>query len=305
MFNHPRKSHLLQIYEILNRRKTLSHSDISYLYNFKKGYQGEVIFSKAIKKYIDPTHHKIFDLNLTVGGSSSQYDALLFTKNALLHFEIKNQSGDYYIKDGNWYHLSSNKQINDPTHQTMRANRLIKKFLNQHQISLEVKSFTVFVHPQFHLYYAPINRQIIFPNQIKHFLENLNQTTSKNYTHTDIYKLLLDSHIKKLPHEILPEYTYGELKKGIFCGNCNKELTYSSGKYIQCEFCQSISTVLDIIMKHTYDFLNLFPDKKITVNNIYLWLGQSFSKEIIRNKLKQKLKFVANGKYSYYKFIKP
>src|SRR5690625_1533432 len=184
----------------------------------------------------------------------------------------------------------------------MRTNRLIKNFLNQHQINLEVKSFTVFVHPQFHLYYAPINRQTIFPNQIKHFLENLNQTTSKNYTHTDIYKLFMDSHINKLPHEILPEYTYEELKKGIFCGNCNKGLTYSKGKYNVCEFCQSKSTVLDIIIKHTYDFSELFPDKKITVNNLYLWLDKSISKWTIRSSLNQKLKFIDNGRYSYYEF---
>lgn len=302
MFNHPRKSHSLQIYEILNRRKTLSHSELYNFYNLRKGYEGEIIFSRALKKYIGPTHHKIFDLNLTVGGSSSQYDALLFTKNALLHFEIKNQSGDYYIKNNNWYHLASDKQINDPSHQTVRANRLMKKFLNQHHINLEVKSFTVFVHPQFFLYNAPINRQIIFPSQIKHFLENLNELTPKIYTHTEVYKLLSDSHIEKFPHEILPEYNFAELKKGIFCINCDNKLSYSTGKYVQCNICKSKYTVSNLILSHTYDFARLLPYKKITVNKIYLWLDGLISKWNIRKCLKQQLKFIANGKYSYYKF---
>src|SRR5690625_776497 len=124
MFDQPRKSLSLQVFEILNKRKTLSHNEMTKFQRLKKGYQGEIIFSKALKKYMDPTHHTIFDLNLTVSGSTSQYDALLLMKDALLHFEVKNQSGDYYIKDDNWFHLPSNQQINQPMHQATRANRL-------------------------------------------------------------------------------------------------------------------------------------------------------------------------------------
>src|SRR5699024_2173164 len=118
-----------------------------------------------------------------------------------------------------------------------RANRLLNDFLNSHQIKLEVKSFTAFVHPQFHLYYAPINRQVIFPNQIKYFLENLNQTASKNYTHADVYKLLTESHVEKLPHEVLPEYTYEELKKGVFCDGCLRRIKSKNIKLIKCYSC--------------------------------------------------------------------
>src|SRR5690625_2622394 len=129
MFKQPRKSLSLQIFEILNKRRTLSHDEMIKFQSIKKGYEGEVVFSRVLAKYMDPTNHKIFDLNLSVSGSTAQYDSLLFMKDTMLHFEVKNLSGDYYIKDNNWYRLASNQQINQPTLQTTRANRLMMNFL--------------------------------------------------------------------------------------------------------------------------------------------------------------------------------
>src|SRR5690625_3169700 len=124
MFYQPRKSLTLQVLEILNQRKTLKHSEVTKLQRLKKGYQGEIVFANALKKYLDPTHYKIFDLNLSMDGTVSQYDVLLLMKDNLLHFEVKNQSGDYYIKDGNWHYLLTNQQINNPLHQDRKSTRL-------------------------------------------------------------------------------------------------------------------------------------------------------------------------------------
>src|SRR5690625_2479051 len=112
MFSKPRKSLSLQYYEILNKRKVLSPTDMENYHILRKGYKGEVIFSTAIKKYLDKKHHTIYDLNLMVNGSAVQYDTLLLMGGKLLHFEIKYHSGDYYIKDDNWYHLRTEQQIN-------------------------------------------------------------------------------------------------------------------------------------------------------------------------------------------------
>src|SRR5690625_1252008 len=302
MFDQPRKSLTLQVLENLNQRKTLKHSEVTKLQRLKKGYQGEIVFANALKKYLDPTHYKIFDLNLSMDGTVSQYDVLLLMKDNLLHFEVKNQSGDYYIKDGNWHYLLTNQQINNPLHQASRANRLLNDFLRLHHIKLEVNSFTVFVHPQFYLYYAPIDRKVIFPSQIKHFLENINQTAPKNYTHPDIYKLLTESHIEKLPHEVLPEYTYEELKKDVFCDGCLRNLYSKTNKFITCHSCNKTFTIKEVIEKSAIEFSILFPDEPITINKIHLWTNQSFNKKTIAKHLNSFLIHIPNGKFGYYKF---
>lgn len=302
MFEQPRKSISLRMLEILNKRKTLSHSDISKLQRLKKGYQGEVVFANALKKYMDHTHHIIYDINLSINCSATQYDVLLLTKENLLHFEVKNLSGDYYIKNDNWHYLLTNRQINNPLHQASRANRLLNDFLRSHQIKLEVISFTIFVHPQFYLYYAPINRNVIFPSQIKYFLENLNQTSHKNFIYPDIYKLLTNSHIEKLPHEVLPEYPYEELEKGVFCNGCLRRLYSKTNKFITCNFCNKTLTIKEVIEKSTIEFSILFPDEPITINTIHLWTNQSFNKKTIAKHLNSFLTHIPNGKFSYYKF---
>src|SRR5699024_4222265 len=139
-----------------------------------------------------------------------------------------------------------------------------------------------------------------FPSQIKRFFSNLNQRSVRSHSDTSAYGLLIDSHLNQLPHEVLPDYTYEELNKGVFCSYCFQKINPRKGKFVVCHNCKQITTIQEVIRLNVMEFATLFPSKKITAHSIYLWLDGFFNKQTIIKYLKLLFIHHPNGKFSYY-----
>lgn len=117
-------------------------------------------------------------------------------------------------------------------------------------------------------------------------------------------KVLVDQKMEKSSFETIPEYEYSQLKKGITCKYCSKFMQLYSRSKLKCKGCDSKQSTDSSVIRNIKEFSLLFPHKKITVNNIYLWCDMIISKKVIRRILQQNLKLVNKTRYSYYVPIK-
>lgn len=177
MFTQPMKPRALNVLEILNKRRKLTRELQRLLDRLTAGYNGELQFSKVLKAKLYSIPIPLFNLHLKINGSECQIDSLIVFQNELILFEIKNYQGDFFIEKDNWYTLSR-REIKNPLHQLHRTDLLLRQFLYQHQSPLKVRSFIIFIHPEFHLYQASIDIPIV-PYSIKTFYP----TTSKHPLH--------------------------------------------------------------------------------------------------------------------------
>jgi len=114
------------------------------------------------------------DLLLEINNTIFQLDSLLIAQQIIYLFEVKNYEGDYYIKDDQWYSSFSGKEIKDPLLQLKRSESLLRKLLESIQSNFLIKSYFVFLNPEFTLLQASKELPIIYPNQINRFVKKLN-----------------------------------------------------------------------------------------------------------------------------------
>jgi hypothetical protein len=280
----------LQILRALYVRMKLSETDKNYYLYLEKGFKGEVEFDSLIgsslpnEAYI-AVNDFIYEMNNTV----FQVDSLLVSNNTIYLFEIKNFEGDFYIEKDRWY-SSSDTEIKTPTLQLQRTETLTRRLLKELGFSIIVKPYLIFINPEFHLYNAPRNPQIIFPTQLNRFLTELNsRMTHTNSLDRKISKKLLSLHLKENPYSRIPKFTYDQLKKGLYCPCC---FTFLSSNLL-CSNCGHKEDHNTTICRHTHEFNLLFPEDKITTKVIWDWCGQFMAKKTIHSVLSKN--FILNG----------
>src|SRR5699024_1035902 len=138
-----------------------------------RGHVGEQKFRKIIKQTLHNEHLLLYDLLLETDGSLFQIDFLIISNDTIYLYEIKNYSGDYYIRDNRWYTVRSKKEIRNPLRQLERCTYLLKQLLQKHPTQFKVESFIIFINKEFMLYEAPVHSQLIFPSQILRHMEFL------------------------------------------------------------------------------------------------------------------------------------
>mgnify|MGYP006926219153 CR=1 FL=1 len=85
----------------------------------------------------------------------------------------------------------------------------------------KLEAYLVFVNPEFTLYQAPFDQSLIFPTQLKRYIQKLNMMPSKfTIRHTKLAQELISRHLPESSWERLPEYHYNQLRKGIICSSC-------------------------------------------------------------------------------------
>lgn len=289
----PIKPRVLQVYQRLINRKAFTEFDKNKYFNTRIGYEGEIQFYSFLQRIAPDSHLALYSLSLKHNNTPFQIDTLLINRNTIYLFEIKNYSGDFVIQNNNWYICSSQKEILNPFIQLKRSESLLRQFLSSHQINIPIQSYIVFINPEFTLYNAPINQQIIFHSQLKRFFHSqFFQIEPPSKEQSQFAKLLIKYHIEESSLEDLPSYTFPELKKGIKCPFCLKFMDVKNLKSVICKQCNYTEKNEKAVLRAVKEYQVLFPDMAVTTNNIFNWCN-ILSKNIIRRILNKH--FEQNG----------
>lgn len=301
MLNKPSKSLSHKQLEFLKKRVALTFDQQKMYNRLTAGFQGETYFFNFLKNNLDREPIKLYDLRFKVDNSECQIDCLLIFQEECVLIEIKNYQGDFYFKNDGVYLLPSHEKIKSPFSQLERSELLLKTLLKQENIPLKIRSFIAFVHPEFHLYGAPMNNKVIFPTQMKRFVQSLNNircTLNKN--HFKFEKLMHARHLEYSSYESQVEYDYDELQKGVMCEKCEGNLKLIKRQKMQCVSCEKIESTKSVVIRMTKEFHILFPNRKITVSAIYEWTEGKYSIYILRKILSESFVVKNKGKKTYY-----
>ncbi|MCT8139459.1 NERD domain-containing protein [Anaerobacillus sp. CMMVII] len=290
----------LKLFRSLNNRMNLSEKDFATYRSLEKGFIGEKKFDEWTEQLPD-NFLIINDLLLECNNTTFQIDSVVIASGPTVFiFEVKNFEGDYVVDVEEWSTLYGTN-INNPIHQLKRCETLLCKLLKQLGINPNIVTNVVFINPEFTLYNSPLDLPIIFPTQIKRFMEKLKLKSAKlRKNEIELAKLLVSMHKTESPYKRTPPYSYELLQKGIPCVNCQSFNLYYTEKMIVCENCRQKEIAKAAILRSVEEFKLLFPDKRITTNGVYEWCNLNNSKKTIFRILSTNFKQVGQGKSAYF-----
>lgn len=299
ILKHRKKPTELLILEILNARMKLSNKDSQYYQSLKKGYEGEVMFDKLTES-LQCDCLILNDLLLSVHNTTFQIDSLIITSDKVYIFEVKNFEGDYIYESDRLFTLKQTEIFN-PLHQISRSKVSLNQLLLSHGFKEKIDAHVVFINPNFTLYQAPLKQPIIFPTQIKTFLDKMdNNSSSLTKRHKMVADKLLSLHIDESPFSQIPSYQFEDLQKGITCYQCKSLSVYLEGRYCYCNKCGHKELVSAAIKQQVEEVKLLFPNIKITTNIIYEWCKIIPSKKRISRVLASNYKKIGVHQWTYY-----
>ncbi|WML59030.1 nuclease-related domain-containing protein [Neobacillus sp. PS2-9] len=289
----------LIILRSLNARMELPDVDKRNFYNLKKGYEGEVMFDSLTEK-IQSNCYVLNDLLLEVNNNKFQIDTLII-KDTLHIFDVKNNEGNYYYENGEFYSKKNDTKITtNPLDQLKRCDSLFHQLLQKHGFRIPVESNVVFINPEFTLYQAPKNKPLIFPTQLNSLFKKLN-TPTRNLTnrHKQLAELLDSLHQVDSPYPRLLKYEFGQLDKGLSCCTCQSLRVSVRELKATCDDCGAEEEIESAVLRSVMELKLLFPDINITTNLVYVWC-RVISKKTIRRILKKHFKAINNRRNCYY-----
>ena len=219
-------------------------------------------------------------------------------------FEVKNFEGDYYYDPATDKIFPNSKDVDivNPLIQLMRSETLLSQLLLRNGFKFPIKSFVIFINPEFTLYQAPLNKPIIFPTQIKRFLKKFDVKQSRiTSKHKLLAEKLISHHMTESEYSQIPTFEYDQLKKGITCAACNSFLVSVDGRSCVCMECGHRESVTNAVLRSVREFKLLFPERKITTNGIFEWCQVVESRKSIRNILENNLKAAGDNRWTFYK----
>ena len=290
------ESNELMVLRSLSLRMNLSKKEKHRYFNLEKGYQGEVIFDHLLEN-IHEDQLILNDLLFEINHSYFQIDTLIISHGVTHLIDIKNFEGDCYLEGDNFYSVKSNREYSNPISQLKRCENLFSQLLQRLKFNYSIKSAVIFINPTFTLYQASIDQPIVLPSQVSHFINDLNNTP-RQLTNKDkeLAQKLLTLHQSENPFNFLPNYSYEELKKGVYCFDCQSYHLFIKKHHLVCRTCKMSEKIRSAIFRHTKEFQLLFPNRKITTHCISEWCGENINKKTIRRVLKQN--YTAKGKNS-------
>jgi hypothetical protein len=291
----PEKLELILLHYLHARKKFTYEENLTYT-NLVKGYEGE-LKSDIWLKGLTEEWLILNDLLLEYNGSIFQIDTLIIAYEKIYLLDVKTFEGDHSIKDDKWY-TPSGKPEKNPLHQLERCETLFQRLQQDLGFNIPIESYLIFINPEFHLYTTSNHPAIIFPAQLNRFLKKLNTRPVKlNNKHYQLAEKLNALHIEESPYKRLPPYNYEQLKKGIICPN---DSTLFTDETLICKKCGCVEDVEAAVLRSVKEFRLLFPDRKITTNDIYDWCGGVKSKKVIRRVLSKYFKLVGHRTSAHY-----
>lgn len=302
LLNYPEKSSILQKLELLNVYGTLTFEQSLMYERLKRGFNGEKQLASRLNSSLLDNYTAIYDLRLKVNESEIQVDCLLLIGQKIFLFEVKNYRGNYLFKNNQWFLASSGKEIKNPLHQVQRSELLLQEFFSEHHLSHPFSSKLIFIHPEFHLYQAPMHTSIIFPAQMEQFIQSLHLESAKPIEESfyTIADTLRKHHQTTSLYEQIPDISFSQLKKGIFCKQCKSVMAPFTHKTFVCRICKQKESKEKAVLRTIYNYQILFPDERITPERIFIWIGKTVSKRTIQRILIKHFSIHKNGPETFY-----
>jgi hypothetical protein len=289
----------LKILTALNNRMDLPEKEKQQYWSQLKGFEGELQFDRLIAT-LEPENLILSDLLLEVSGSVFQIDSLVIFQDTIYLFEVKNFEGDYYY-DGEKLRTIIGKEVKDPLLQLKRSESLLRQLLNTINYNYTLKAYVIFINPEFSLFQAPKDEPIILPTQMNRFIKKLNNTKSKiSARNNKLAEKLLSLHLPESPMKRSYEYEYGMLRKGVFCVECGAALNDYKWPSLTCPKCGSQENIESAILHSIEEYKLLFPNRKITTNDIFEWCGYVLPKRTIKFLLAKNYKAMGYGQWTHY-----
>jgi hypothetical protein len=300
--HYPIPSKQLQIYQALLGRMNFSKEESSTYQRDLKGFIGEKIFAKMIRRDLAIPHLALHSLNYKDKGNHFQPDCMLLIPDKLHLLEIKNYEGEF-IYQGDYLHCYTNgKDYRDPLDQLKRGNLYLQNMLDFLNIPLRIQIHVIFVNPSFTLFQAERNPQIILPSQLKNYFYCLNKVRGHlpGVYHT-YRKKLLAQHNPDSPFTKVPNFSYERLRKGILCRDCRSEMQ-RQGYRFSCKACFYTEWIDSSMLRMLLEFHLLFPDNEIKTSIINNWCGEMISRSTIKRIFEHYLTPINRGRGTHYLF---
>ncbi|MEK3805696.1 nuclease-related domain-containing protein [Bacillus sp. FSL H8-0547] len=290
----------LLVYRSLNARSVLDEEALICLGQLEKGFQGEKYFEQWLKEN-GGEGTVLSDLLFEISGSFVQIDSLFIKPDKMYVFNVKNSEGDYFAEGERWS-TPAKKEMKNPLLQLKRSEALLTRLLQDQSIKFSLEPYVVFVNHRFHLYNAPMDQPIIYHPQLNRFAEKLNHKQRGRLTafHDMLAKKLLDLHVEEYPFLKLPGYGYEGLEKGIICPKCLLLYTLFNNRNFICSNCKTTEPLLPAVLRAIGEFRLLFPEKRITTDQIHEWCNLVLSKKTIRKILYAHFEHIGRGRSSHF-----
>src|SRR5699024_3646571 len=225
MTNHRKPIIPIRLFDIyyLAGRISLSLPEKNHYHRLRKGVLGELSFHYLTKPIIPLNCLSLYSLSLQTEEGHFQIDHLYLLRDKIYIHEIKNIVGEYMIQNNQWFHIASNKEINNPIIQLQRTDSYFRQFLRRHGYQHEVISNVVFIHNGFTLYHATPQLPLLFRSQIDQHVKSItSQERSSGTKEIQLAEQLTSIHKEKSPFIQPILYTYDQMKKGMNCPHCMK-----------------------------------------------------------------------------------
>lgn len=273
----------LIVLELLNNRMTLSYEWRKKLANRRRGYRGELKLDPYTANLGDNVI-VVNDLRLpTIDNSSHfQMDALLIESDTLSIYEVKNHYGPYYVENGLFY-TSNDYEVVDPSFQIGKSATLLRQHLRSLGLHFKVETYLVFIDPTFVLHQAPKDFPYLLEGQLEnHFQTVRNRQQSYHPEQIALAEYMTEQHLFKVKNADIPEYNYADLRKGIDCFSCGS-LHVKLQKYsCVCWSCGYREKTTLAVRRCIVEYRLLFPERKLTVNEIHKWCLSPSHRQISR-----------------------
>lgn len=287
--------------EALDKRMLLPNEEKYHLLNIQKGFVGESNLDATMLETLNIEAIVLNDLLFTNKGSTFQVDSFLITGAGNFLLEVKNYEGDFQFHNGKFLTYSGEELTNPLTKLSITSTKM-SHLLKSWNVRASFDSKLLFVNSQCMIYNAPANRTVVYPPQVARFFAKLNQQPLP-LTKADHYladKLLLEHQSEAAFSRKLPEYTYGSLKKGMWCMQCGVADLKFSQRSCTCQACGYKATVDDILIFHAEEFKLLFPREKMTRNILHDWIGGALSLKKVWNTLQKNYTPQGSASSTYY-----
>jgi len=284
------------IYKV--RTKSLTHLILESLYyrnlpsdvkkryfNQLRGWKGELQFDVLLEK-LHCNCLILNDLMIKYDGKTFQIDSLIISGNTIYLYEVKNYSGSYEYRDDS-LRSQTEYEIDNPLERLHRRKTAIYNLTRKMGYRFNIKSFVVFINPEFYLYDLPRDKPFIFSGQLPSHFQSLEKEHGViTESHKKLAQKLCDMHIENYRAKGLPAYNYSDLQKGILCPNCFSFEHNDTRQTRCCKKCGYKESITEAIRRSVEEVRGLFPDMVITSSLIYDWCGKVYPQHKIQRVLR-------------------
>ena len=259
------------LYE-LEHRTHMEQEDYLKFVKYKKGYEGELKFFEMIEQ-LDGDFAVLWDINI-VRPVRVQYDFIIITSKNILHFDIKNYSGNYRYQN-NRLISEHGKTDKDIFIQLDNANAYLNQLIAKYEMPQNLISKIIFINEDLNLTGFNGKDCVMFAHELEAVFNYLKTCKGITQQMKNFADALIQMHDNEGIEKRIHYYNIDEMKLGLRCPKCRKiEMRRVARKtYFSCT-CGNMIKNEDAVIQ-AYDTLKILGKRKVKRNDIVEFTGLS------------------------------